>query len=264
MKIDVRRDSEGNPEINAETQDVDVFVSFTENEEAQLAHAVLALLSERSFQGEDREYLEHVYWNKRCRTAVRLWVDEFTKTLDIIDRWDSYKYFEVYVPKFTDADGEINHSAMYMDGGASQAITSIILIWMNEWEKARDALIKIDDMYKDFPGETLRKNKHALIRPKSHLDKAAEVEERFWAEVDRVEADTKMSRLDCYDYVRDYQKRGRDVIPRVLMRVWYDLEQGLPELIPGAVHPPEEWVQESIAYARDQERFLSIKPEYNL
>ncbi len=234
------------------------FVNFSNDEERDLADTILGLLSEPAFRGADRDFLEEVYWHHRCTSPRRLWAEQLDQTMTIIETWEKRGWFPCTLPAFLNANLDIEEtdSSMFKEG-KDDAITSLLLIWQQAWETHRPRLILISDEYRTFPGNHYLREKHMLLRPDPELERAGEYEERFWAEVERVKDTSPLGWNESYQYVRDYMKRGRDVIPRVLMRHWTEFEKVLPEVIPGAQHEDEDWVTEAIEYSRMKESFLS-------
>ena len=258
-------DDEGNPKV---------LVSFDVNEEIELARAVFSLLRRRPFTGDDRDFLEDVYWEGRCRTGAVLWADEFERTIEIIEKWSSYGWFDVYKPAFMNPNFQLSDTSMFGISGRHglpstddftanvNAITNLMMMWRSEWEKVRDDLIQLSDAYKEFSGSKAVTDRHYLRRPDAQLERALRFEMAFWAEVDEVQNKMPLSRQDCYDYARDYMRRGRDVIPRVLMRHWMEVEEMLPTEYPKQVHyVREDWVDDAIKFSVDQERLMPKTPD---
>jgi hypothetical protein len=238
-------------------------IGLTLMEEKELADAVMKLLTEPIFRGPDRTFLEEVYWDRRSRFCPPLWAEDLDRTMDVFVTWSKNAKqcgdFECSMPTFLDGNDKIleNNAVLVNAGATINVINLILLVWEDAWERYKPALMRISDGFKTFAGSKLIESQNMLSHPKTHLAKAMAIEDRFWIEVERVfdaqkniSGPLKLNWSDSYQYARDYMRRGRDVIPRVLMHHWLEqeallIQDGGPEM----AHPEEEWVQRALEFS---------------
>jgi hypothetical protein len=204
-------------------------------EEQQLAGAVMRLLSEENFRGKDRDFLERVYWLGRAKFMGRLWGTDLARTMDIFEHWSWRADFATpfRVPAFLEEGARrptIGKSLYKNDGEWKGIKTMLLLIWEDAYTEHQKELVRRSDSYKHFIGNKDGVEKMMIRHPIADMEKAERAEERFWAEVERTVERTKDSRMplnddDAYKYVKDYVRRGRDVIPDILMRQWIKWER---------------------------------------
>ena len=240
-------------ENEAGETEIGVCVGFQDDEEFQLADAVMKLLSQPAFRGASREFLERVYWNGRAKQAPRLWAEELDRTMDIFEEWSKLGWFDCKMPAFLDGNENIleNNSTQINMGLRQNTENLILVVWQDAWERYKADLVKLSDDYREFSGAREFKKRSMLRNPQPHLDRALEVESQFWEEVEKIRTKTSgdgrfsLNWEDSYKYVLDYMPRGRDVIPGILMVHWLEIEASIPEFIPHAIFPEEDWVNEA-------------------
>lgn len=235
---------------------------FTLEEEMDQAKAVFGLLAERAFNGEDRDFLETVIWNQKCRYCRLITIDEFCMVLEIIQRWSERKWFPVHRMKVFDDPSVVEiKGSLFQDAHTAEEFRRAFLIilesWKYVWESYRGKLAGISDIYKNFIGDREYEERHMIHNPDSYLKEAERIEIAFWEEVHKVMGQHKVSQKEAYTFVLDYQKRGRDSIPLAIMKNWIEVESVLPEVIKGAEHPEEDWVDEGLSYSRRKQSVIS-------
>lgn len=238
---------------NGQTE-VGVSIGLQDDEEFQLADAVMKLLSQPAFRGASREFLERVYWYGRARRAPRLWAEDIDRTMDIFEEWSKFGWFECKMPAFLDGNEQIleNNSTPINMGLRANTVKLILLIWQGAWQRYKDDLMKLSDEYREFIGSEEFEKSAMLRSSQPHLDRAEAAELAFWEEVEKIKTKTAkdgqfaLNWDDAYTYVLDYMPRGRDVIPRVLMVQWLQIEAKYQSIVK---HPEEEWVEKAREYS---------------
>lgn len=252
-------------EMERETEDgtveIGVNVGLQYNEEQQLAEAVMKILSEPSFRGDARDFLEETFWEGRSR-GRKLWAEDIDRLMDVFEVWSQRGWFECKMPAFLDGNQNIlndseradleDSTSMHNMGDKAGVEDLMILIWKDAWTEYRSELIKLSDSYKEFEGSKQILKRNMIDRPDVHMEKARQAEAEFLAEVARVKTNPTGSGAmyvnwaeEAYVWVLDYQRRGRDVIPQVLMASWLKEETA-------NFHPEEEWVEEARLYSEKE------------
>lgn len=181
-------------------------LGLTYQDEVNLATVVMDCLSLRWVQGGFADLLNQIYTFK-CAYGLMIRTDDMIRLIDYCE------HYGIISPELEDTDkgiwDDFRDTKMTHQEKSDEARRMIICAWREVWEK-HTALKAIADTYKVFPGDTVREREsdgRDLLKEQEDLD------QRFWNEVNRVEAAYKRdgfhpSRSDVITEVSDYMPRN--------------------------------------------------------
>lgn len=224
-----------------------VFANFTDDEERKLARVVFTILSCRGIGDAFHEFTKQTFWYGRAQYASRVKADDLISLDDYIMVWR--KLVDLERPVF---DLNENKEAMFDTGSSLGNRMFVLSIWKEIWAEFVDRLEGSE--FKTFVGQRFMDEVLMIDNPDPHFERAAEFEEKFWAEVDKIhKEEPDESRYQVYLYVRDYRKRGRDVIPVPLLKRWMELETKI--LSPNQSHNDDDEMIRAIEQYRYRSQF---------
>ena len=181
-------------------------LGLTYQDEINLARLVMDYLSLRWVQVGFADLLNQIYTMK-CGYGGRIPTDDMIRLIEYCERYGLLSPDLEDTPKSMWDDLQGSGMTEQEKGVELRQMTS--RAWREVWEQ-HDDLKVIADTYKVFPGDTVRYHDEA---GRNLLKEQEELDNRFWSEVNRVEAAYKRdgfhpSRSDVIIEVSDYIPRN--------------------------------------------------------
>jgi len=213
------------------------FVSFTDEEEAELARATFDMLEHPRFIRHDQyEFLKNKLWIGRGCFARPLNEIRFAHWLDCIVRFDQYGPWEIQIDEIRKGLQETTEGIFkdsYYSTPSNMRAEHIIKIWHRVWEShpVRTSAV----LFKEWPYPEVFDGPVLLKSQPSRIAKAIDMELGFWEEVQKQQGGFS-SEENCIEYVSEYHKTATHVLEEIDRDEWL---RRIPEIVERIPIDPE-------------------------